>query len=164
MVPVLWIAKEHFGCTNILDYVDDAYSWDYANHVQYYEPYNQVMPQNQVSLLRCFDVLGVMHEFLKQLSAPTLPVLGILVNSNELTFTMTLDTRQCLLASIDGFINSKVKTLQACHALAGFINWSLNVFPCLRPGLASLYVKMSGTYLPNQKVHINEDVVQDLSW
>lgn len=30
MVLVLWIAKEHFGCTNILDYIDDAYSWEYV--------------------------------------------------------------------------------------------------------------------------------------
>lgn len=105
-----------------------------------------------------------MHELLKQLSAFTLPILGILVSGNDLTFTMMQDTRHCLLTSIHGFINSKVKILQACHALAGYINWSLNVFPCLRHGLASLYMKMTGPYLPNQKVHINEDIVWDLSW
>lgn len=36
MALVLWIAKEHFSCTNILDYVNDAYSWEYVNCVQYY--------------------------------------------------------------------------------------------------------------------------------
>lgn len=164
MALVLWVAREHFGCTNILDYVDDTYSWDYAKHISYYEPYCQLMPQNQVSLLTCFNVLGVTHELLKQLAAMTLPVLGILINGNNLTFTMTPDAKLHLLTSIDGFINAKVKTLRACHALAGYVNWSLNIFPQICLGLASLYAKMSGSYQPNQKVHINEEIVHDLSW
>ena len=93
MALVLWVAKEHFGCTNILDYVDDAYSWEYQRRIEYYEPYCQLLPTNQVCLLHCFDVLGVTHEFLKQLSAIELLVLGILVNAQHLTFTMIDSTK-----------------------------------------------------------------------
>lgn len=110
------------------------------------------------------DFSGVSHEFIEQLSALTLPVLGILVNGNEMTFTMTDDTEQKLIQSVDDFVQSKMKSLWACHALTGYVNWSLNVYPCLLPSLASLYSKMTGPYKPHKYIHINEDIVWDLSW
>ncbi|PPQ97796.1 hypothetical protein CVT26_012826 [Gymnopilus dilepis] len=48
--------------------------------------------------------------------------------------------------------------------LAGWINWAFNVFPLLRPCLNRFYSKLSGPYIPNQKILLNNEIREDLSW
>ena len=38
------------------------------------------------------------------------------------------------------------------------------MYPRLRPGLASLYEKMGGPYLPHKLVHINSSILRNLLW
>jgi hypothetical protein len=48
--------------------------------------------------------------------------------------------------------------------LAGWLNWALNVYPLLRPGLLTLYAKTSGKLLSKALIWVNQDVVREPSW
>ena len=112
------------------------------------------------------------HDRIKQLWDFALPVTGFTVDGNRLLITMPDSSRLELLQAIDNFVTFKsntppsrrCRTLRECQALAGHVNWALNVFPRLRPGLASLYSKMGGPYRPSTSVHINAAIIHDLTW
>jgi len=48
--------------------------------------------------------------------------------------------------------------------LAGWLNWALNVYPLLRPGLSALYAKTAGKLESRAKIWVNRDVVRELTW
>jgi hypothetical protein len=48
--------------------------------------------------------------------------------------------------------------------LAGWLNWALNVYPLLRPGLSALYAKTAGKLQSRAKIWVNRDVVRELNW
>lgn len=79
--------------------------------------------------------------------------------------TMPPDTVTQLITAIREFTTSKHKfTLRKWQRLAGWINWSLNIFPLLRPALNNFYAKISGKSAPNKFVRINNAVRADLEW
>src|SRR5271168_1844346 len=55
------------------------------------------------------------------------------------------------------------RTLREFQELAGWINWSFNVFPLLKPALSNVYEKMSGKSESHTKIFVNKGVVHDLS-
>ena len=44
------------------------------------------------------------------------------------------------------------------------VNWALNVYPLLRPGLSALYAKTAGKLVSRAKIWVNRDVVRELTW
>ncbi|KAF8998188.1 hypothetical protein BDZ89DRAFT_1252945, partial [Hymenopellis radicata] len=44
------------------------------------------------------------------------------------------------------------------------MNWSLNVFPLLKPALCNVYAKMSGKNRSHAQVYLNKAIFQDLVW
>ena len=50
-------------------YVDDSFGVDTAGDVEYYEPYNRLLPKHQKRLLDLWDSLGIPHKEKKQVSA-----------------------------------------------------------------------------------------------
>jgi hypothetical protein len=48
---VLWIGMEVKKIEDLLDYVDDVFSWEFEGHDAWYAPYNKLMPRKQVQLL-----------------------------------------------------------------------------------------------------------------
>jgi Reverse transcriptase-like len=48
--------------------------------------------------------------------------------------------------------------------MASWINWGLNIEPCLRPGLASMYEKMAGKQHPFKLLWISHRIIRDLTW
>lgn len=170
MSLVLWIAAHHYGCCSLLDYVDDVFSHDFADPMVLYPRNHVLMPRNQKQLLTCFDDLNVPHDVPKQTHGVTQPIIGMEVDASALSITMPSAAKEALVSAIDAFCTSRSQSkrlthpLRKCQALAGHINWALNVYPRLRPGLASLYEKMGGPYVPHRTVHINADITWDLLW
>jgi len=75
------------------------------------------------------------------------------------------DTLIQLVSAICKSTTSKHKfTLHEWQRLTGWINWSLNIFPLLRPALNNFYAKISGKSTPNKFVRINNSVWADLEW
>jgi len=59
---VLWIAVRIKFITDLFSYVDDSFSWDFADNMEYYAPFNKLLPGKQARLLYLFDELGVPHD------------------------------------------------------------------------------------------------------
>ena len=49
-------------------------------------------------------------------------------------------------------------------ALQGHINWSLIIYPLLCPALSALYEKTAGKTKPHALLHVNTNIVCELSW
>jgi hypothetical protein len=56
------------------------------------------------------------------------------------------------------------RTLREFQQLAGWINWSYNVFPLLKPALSNVYAKIRGKTESHAKIFVSKAVVQDLDW
>ena len=76
-------------------------------------------------------------------------IIGFDVNTDTMTITMLAQACTDLIAAICVF----AKTGQRCplhefQRLAGWMNWSLDVYSLLHPGMSILYNKMAGKLTP----------------
>ena len=74
---VLWIGIHVKGLTCLLHYVDDAFSFDSSEELEFYAPYEDYYPPKQVGLLKLFDEVGILHEKQKQEFGRTLTIIGL---------------------------------------------------------------------------------------
>jgi hypothetical protein len=56
---VLWIAVFIKFISDLFSYVDDSFSWEFTDHMEFYVPYQKLMPTKQVHLLLHFNELGM---------------------------------------------------------------------------------------------------------
>ncbi|KZT27376.1 hypothetical protein NEOLEDRAFT_1039444, partial [Neolentinus lepideus HHB14362 ss-1] len=150
----------------LLGYVDDTFSWEFLGKVLFYPPYGQYYPTKQALLLMLWDEIGLPHEKPKQEYAPNLTIIGFDVDPALMRVTMPYESKFQLVNAIREFCKARGRrrSLREWQRLAGWINWSFNAFPLLRPGLANVYLKMSGKSHPNAPIHLNKAVVDDLAW
>jgi hypothetical protein len=165
---VLWIAIYVKFLSDLFAYIDDNFSFDIDGNVLWYEPYNCYYPEKQTRLLLLWDEINLPHEKPKQEYGPALRIIGFWVDPNLMRVTMDDEDRDNLLKRVLGFISTAPggtrRTLREFQELAGWINWSLNVFPLLKPGLSNVYEKMSGKTESHAKIFVNQGVIRDLSW
>ncbi|KAF8223196.1 hypothetical protein L208DRAFT_1518703, partial [Tricholoma matsutake] len=162
---ILWIAIYIKFISDLFSYVDDSYSWDFAERMEFYGPYGKMFPSKQTHLLSLFDELGVPHEECKQVFGSQLTIIGFDVDPNAMMITMPFEARQDLLAVIHAFANpNQHQSLKDFQHLAGWVNWSLNVYPLLCPSLSSVYEKMCRGSSPFQKLFINNAICSELHW
>ena len=140
---VLWVAVVIRLIPDLFSFVDDSFSWDFASHTTFYLPYRKFLPERQARLVLLFDELGVPHEEKKQVSGAPLTIIRFEVDLNALRITMPHEARQELINAVHVFANPKqCRSLKDFQRLAGWVNWALNVYPLLKPGLSSIYEKM----------------------
>jgi hypothetical protein len=162
---VTWIAKYKRGISFIMTYLDDSSGCTWRDDISYYPPYGKHMPTPQVQLLTLWDDLGIPHEERKQISGPSIPIIGIQVDPNEMTYTLPEDSREKLIEELEDWITRKGKRNVRCwQQLAGWINWCLNVYPLLRPALSNVYEKLRLQKNQNGSIWINNAVRHDLQW
>ena len=162
---VLWIAVVVKLILDLFSYVDDAFSWEFASNITYYAPYNKFLPTKQAHLLMLFDEVGVPHEERKQVFGSPLQIIGFDVDPNFMSITMSPSARDELVTAIRNFANPRQRrSLRDFQRLAGWVNWSLNVYPLLRPGLSGVYEKMRRGSYPFQKLSINNTICHELHW
>lgn len=99
----------------------------------------------------------------------TLTVIRIEVNANSLTFTLPKQGLDELLEEIQSFATlskGKGNSRKLCQwqKLAGWMNWSFNVFPMIRPALNNVYPKIAGKEKPLMRIWVNNAVWDDLQW
>lgn len=165
---VLWIAEKVLGLTDILSYVDDNFSWEYANKKKYYKPYEKYLPHKQTRLLELWDILGIPHKESKQESGTKLTIVGREIDLQTKRMSMPQDRMDKLLSRVTKFANRPGDTLSLsyCQKLTGEINWIFEVNPLLKAGAKSLHAIMAGGSKDNQKtkVNLNQSVRDDLKW
>lgn len=162
---VIWIAIFVRQILDLFAYVDDCYGFDRASNMLWYEPYQKLMPAKQVHLLKLWDELGIPHSVEKQKFGGVLTIIGFEVDVNAMTITLPAASKADLIKAIDQFaVVGRRPRLADFQALAGWINWALNVYPLLRPCLSGMYAKMKGKSLASKEMHVNLDIIFELSW
>lgn len=170
MALVVWIANNIWKLKRIKVYTDDSFSFEELTRTKFYDPYGEFFPESQTLLLELFDELGVPHDRPKQEFGMKLTIIGFEVDPNAMTFTMSETARGELREEILDFcrVPSKKKsvrrTLKQFQRIAGWINWSLNVFPLLKPALSNIYEKIAGKDEPYAGIFLNQAVIRDLRW
>jgi hypothetical protein len=82
-----------------------------------------------------------------------------------MTITMPQEARLELIEAIKFFARHGQRwPLREYQRLAGWINWSLNAYPLLRPGLSMLYSKMTGKSNPHEPIWVNRALCGELHW
>ncbi|PBK94094.1 DNA/RNA polymerase [Armillaria gallica] len=162
---VLWIATFVKLLTDIFGYVNDSFSWEFADRETWYGPYQKYLPAKQTTLLTLFDELGVPHEEGKQLHGCILTIIGFDVDPNAMTITMPITSRLELISAIRNFaVVGSRRSLHDFESLGGWCNWSFNAYPLLRPGLSTLYAKKHGKTQPFQLIWISKALCRELLW
>ncbi|PPQ82622.1 hypothetical protein CVT24_005472 [Panaeolus cyanescens] len=170
MALITWIAKYKKGVNAICAYSDDHFGVCLASDMSYYIPYDAWMPTPQVSLLYLWDEIGIPHKQKKQSFGNPLVIIRIKVDVNELILSLSEDSIRDLLTELDrwiskdGYIAKQGIELRQWQRLAGWLNWSFNVFPLLRPCLSNVYNKMKGKDQIRSKMRPNNAVREDLLW
>lgn len=170
MALVNWIAINVRGLKHVKVYTDDNFSFECAKKVKLYKPYNTVFPETQTLLLELWDELGIPHDLPKQEFGKKLTIIGFEVDPNAMTFTMSETARAELREEILEFCYVPVRrkpvrrSLKQFQRIAGWINWSLNVFPLLKPALSNIYEKISGKDVSHAGISLNQSVIRDLQW
>ena len=170
LAAVIWIAEKR-GITDLRAYIDDVFSVQLGLHFSRYEPYDVSFPERQTRLLLLWDELGVLHELPKQLFGEQLLVIGFQMDTVAMTMSMSLEARDELCDAITVFCSvvdlrrgQNRRSVLEFQRMIGRINWALNVFPLLRPGLTLAYDKIADKPNPRTKCYITEPVVRDLHW
>ena len=168
MALVIWIAIFVRRIDHLKLYTDDAYSFDLASNVQIYEPYMSSFPSKQARLLCLWDELGIPHEQAKQVWGESLVIIGFHVDPNAMTVTLPTPRLQELLLAVQSFCypsdGSHRHSLRRFMQLAGWINWSLNVFPLLKPSLSGLFDKIRKKDKPDALIYVNQTIRLEFDW
>ncbi|GLB35583.1 hypothetical protein LshimejAT787_0211480 [Lyophyllum shimeji] len=170
MSLVSWVAREVERILNSLVFNDDNFGVAEVNDLIFYPPYGTSLPRPQARLLQLWDKLGIPHKPSKQISGAPLVIIGILVDPNAMTMTLPTDKHLELVAEMRRFTDregrkSRHFRAKAWQRLAGWINWSFNVFPLLRPCLNNVYPKITEhADKPHARIWCNQAIRSDLNW
>lgn len=162
---ILWIAVNVKLIYDLFAYADDTFSWDFEGNMMYYKPYDTWYPSKQCRFLMLLDQAGLPHEKHKQLFGSVLTIIGFEVDANKMTITMPDSSRSDLVKAIREFaVRGKRPKLVDFQRLIGWINWALNTFPLLRPGLSGVYDKLKGKSKRNAEIYVNNRIRRELRW
>ncbi|KAJ7117924.1 hypothetical protein C8R43DRAFT_1091113 [Mycena crocata] len=163
---VAWIANDRAIESNV--YIDDTFSADLADDMAYYESYGALFPTAQANTMLLWDEINLFHELPKQIWGERLTIIGFEVDPNAMTITMSDSKRAELLAGVEEFCRippgGRRHTLNEYQQLAGWVNWSFNVFPLLKPGLSHVYEKMKGKAWLEGRMSVSRGIINDLTW
>ena len=119
----------------------------------------------QARLLNLWDEIGVSHKPNKEIHGEAIPVIGITIDMNTMTYSLTPDTLQKLIVELCEWTKPKEQhTVQHWQQLGDWINWALNIFPLLCPALNNVYPKLKGKLNCNQTIWVNNAICEDLQW
>ena len=138
---VAWIAEQVNGIPHVKAYSDDNASFDVVGNILYYEPYQPYFPTKQTRLLCLWDELNIPHAEKKQIYGPRVPFVGFDVDPNAMTISINDEHQTKLFEQVTTFAKpGKRHTLREFQSLTGYINWSLAIFPLLKPCLSTMYI------------------------
>ena len=82
-----------------------------------------------------------------------------------MTVSINDERKNDLLNKVRDFAKSgKRRSLKDFQSIAGHVNWSLAVFPLLKPALSAIYAKMAGKTQSMASIFVNNAVREQLLW
>jgi hypothetical protein len=165
MSLVAWIAIHRMLIEALKLYMDDSFSFELAGRMLYYAPYQDHYPAKQTRLLQLWDEIGLPHDRPKQLFGSTLTVIGFDVDPNAMSATLPAHKKVELVKHLRQFaVKNSRWTLREFQQLAGWCEWSFNIFPLIKPGLSAVYEKIRGKNQPRARLHVNNAIISELGW
>ena len=162
---ICWITLYVKGILHLKCYIDNNCCFALLGDVKFYRKYNCYFPTDQTKLLEFWDELGLPHEKRKQIYGPVIPFISFDVDPNAMTVSIGDERQHNLLDKVRNFARSgKCWTLKDLQSIAGHINWSLVVFPLLKPTLSAVYSKIANKSQLMASVCINNAVQEELLW
>ena len=161
MLLVIWILVFRHSIGMFKCYVDDTFSVTRAEDVCWYEPYCQAILMDQAKILHLRDEIHLLHTEKKQVAGRAVTILGFEVDTNTMLVYLSMER---LVHSILNFTWGSLKMLQDWLRLSGQLNWALNIYPWLRPGLGGIYVKTAGNAQMWGRIKINKMDWWELAW
>jgi hypothetical protein len=160
---VNWIGTEKKKIP-LLGYVDDNFGWEFEGNKKYYKPYKKHLPAKQTRLLELWDEIGIPHEEDKQLSGPSLPILGYEVDANAMTVKVPDEKKARVIQSLRDYAHEgKSYTIHELQSVAGSISAVLSLYPRLHSPLRVLFDEMAGKERPSTKLTVTKPVARSLS-
>lgn len=103
------------------------------------------------------------------MSGVSLPIIGFNVDLSTLSVTMPAESCSDLVTAIQAPARvppsgHRCHSLRDFQRLTGWINWALNTYLLLQPGLSANHNKMSGKTRAHTPIALNLAVVRELSW
>lgn len=162
---VMWIAKEIKGIRYLSNYVDDSSGCSRRDDRLVYEPYGEDYPREQAILMKLWDELGIPHKPHKQVNGSPLPVIGITVDANQLSLTLSDEAKDSLITELRWWCKpGRKERVRKWYQLGGWMNWAFNVYPRVRPALNNFYPKLRGRRDSTAVVWVNNSIREDFSW
>ena len=145
MSLVIWIAVMKYLIQLLYIYIDDSFSAQKRGEILFYKHYRKLLPSNLTRLLQLWDFIGFPHEEKKQVFGAELPIIGFEVNPNLMRVCMSDESKLQLITAVQDFaLHGTRQPLRDFQCIAGHLNWALNVYPYVQPGLCALYAKTAG--------------------
>jgi hypothetical protein len=163
---VIWVAIHVYAIDGLFHYIDDANGFDDNIELVHYAPHNEYYPKKQAKLLKLWDELGIPHQKEKQVFGRVLDIVGLEVDVEAMTITMSDERRKELMDGITEFLGGegRRRTLVEWQRMAGWMQWAVNAYPLLRPAVTPIYDKIAGKTQKRAFVMINKEVRAALSW
>jgi hypothetical protein len=163
---VIWVAINVYAIDGLFHYIDDANGFDDNDELVHYAPHNVYYPEKQAKLLKLWDELGIPHQKEKQVFGRVLDIVGLEVNAEAMTITMSDERRKELMDGITEFLGGegRRRTLVEWQRMAGWMQWAVNAYPLLRPAVTPIYDKIAGKTQKRAFVMINKEVRAALGW
>ena len=78
---------------------------------------------------------------------------------------MSDESRLQLITAVQDFaLHGTRCPLRDSQRIAGHLNWALNMYPFLHPGLCALYTMTAGKLFQKALLWVNRDVERELGW
>lgn len=167
MSLVVWIAIHERHIDGLLAYMDDNFGVDTSHSLTLYQPYDVLLPVQQVKLLQLWDELNIPHRREKQLYGEQLTIIGLWVDSINMLISLPIESTDLLVTAIRDFVHAapaRRRSLREWQRMLGWINWGLNIQPLLKPALQSSYEKITGRTIPSGRIFLNKRTTSNLLW
>ena len=162
---VMWIAKEIKRIRYLSGYVDDSSGCGRHDDHLIYKPYGKDYPRDRVTLLNLWDELGIPHKPHKQINGSPLPVIGITVDANQLSLTLSDEAREALISELRWWCKKgRKEKVRKWYQMGGWMNWAFNVYPRVRPALNNFYPKLKGRRDSTSVIWVNNSIRDNFSW
>jgi len=159
-----WLAIQKLGIFSLHVYMDNFFGWDFEDNLIMY--HGKLWPHQQVQLLLFWEAIHCPFEDKKQECGSILKIISFWVDGNQGSLSLPPTSLIDIIDKINVLLSTPNCKPILCEwqQLAGHLNWLLNVLPWALPALSALYHKTSGKSHPLGAVHLNAEVISDLTW
>ena len=155
----LFIPSAHLACLHVPCHLDCCHQVSHLSPVPcrqlllspkegreaLLQAYEKELSSSITQLLQLWDFISLPCEEHKQVFGDVLPIIGFQVDPNLMRVRMSEESKLQLITAVRDFaLHGTRHPLRDFQHITGHLNWALNAYPYLRPGLCALCAKTAG--------------------